>query len=133
MPGVGIYAASKRGLLAAFDSLRLEISARGINVSCVMPGMFETEALTMEGLVFDGDAPPDDIPWFAPDTGPASADDPACAVTFMISQPLGLCISELVVRPTVSCTLSLRAGCSVRRAPETPPRVDRTARSPIHS
>ena len=100
MPGVAIYAASKRGLLAAFDTLRLELSAEGINVSCVMPGMFETEALTMEGLVFDGDVPVNDIPWFAPGAGPASADDLADTVAFMISRPVGLCINELVARPT---------------------------------
>ena len=62
MPGVGIYAASKRGLEAAFDSLRLELAPAGINVSLVMPGMFETEGLTMDGIIFDGDIPASDTP-----------------------------------------------------------------------
>jgi NADP-dependent 3-hydroxy acid dehydrogenase YdfG len=98
--GVGVYAASKRGLIAAFDALRLELSADGVNVSCVMPGMFDTEGLTIEGLVFDGDVPPDDAPWFAPGGGPAKADDLADSIAFMISRPEGFCINELVVRPT---------------------------------
>src|SRR4029077_10780518 len=46
VPGVAIYGASKRGLRAAFDSLRLELAPSGINVGLVMPGMFETEGLT---------------------------------------------------------------------------------------
>jgi NADP-dependent 3-hydroxy acid dehydrogenase YdfG len=100
MAGVGVYAASKRGLRAAFDALRLELAPTGVNVSCVMPGMFETEGLTMEGMAFDGDVPPDDIPWFAPDSGPASAADLADAIAFMISRPEGFCINELVARPT---------------------------------
>ena len=33
MPGVGIYAASKRGLEAAFDSLRLELARRTMSTS----------------------------------------------------------------------------------------------------
>lgn len=100
MAGVGVYAASKRGLRAAFDALRLELAPAGVNVGCVLPGMFDTEGLTMEGLVIDGDIPPADIPWFAPDSGPASPADLAEAITFMISRPEGFCINELVVRPT---------------------------------
>ncbi len=100
MPGAGIYAASKRGQRAAFDALRLELAPAGVNVGCVMPGMFETEGLTLEGLVFDGDAPPDYIPWFAPGSGPASASELAEVIAFMISRPEGLCINELVIRPT---------------------------------
>jgi NADP-dependent 3-hydroxy acid dehydrogenase YdfG len=100
MPGAGVYAASKRGQRAAFDALRLELAPSGVNVSCVMPGMFETEGLTLDALVFDGDAPPDYIPWFTEGSGPASATDLAEVVTFMISRPEGLCINELVVRPT---------------------------------
>jgi 3-oxoacyl-[acyl-carrier protein] reductase len=100
MPGAGIYAASKRGQRAAFDALRLELAPSGIAVGCVMPGMFETEGLTLEGLVFDGDPPPDYVPWFAPGGGPRSATELAEAIAFMISRPEGLCINELVIRPT---------------------------------
>jgi NADP-dependent 3-hydroxy acid dehydrogenase YdfG len=100
MPGAGIYAASKRGERAAFDALRLELAPVGVNVSCIMPGMFETEGLTLEGVVFDGDAPPDYIPWFAEGGAPASAIDLAEVIAFMISRPEGLCINELVIRPT---------------------------------
>lgn len=100
MAGVGVYAASKRGLRAACDALRLELAPSGINVSCVMPGMFDTEGLSMEGVVFDGEIPPADIPWFATEGGPATPADLGDAIAFMISRPEGFCINELVARPT---------------------------------
>jgi len=100
MVGVGIYAATKRGLRAAADALRLELAPAGVNVGCVLPGMFDTEGLTIEGMVFDGDIPPSDIPYFAGDAGPGSAADVADSVAFMLSRPEDFCINELVVRPT---------------------------------
>ena len=100
MVGVGIYAATKRGLRAAFDALRLELAPAGVNVSCVLPGMFDTEGLTIEGMAFDGDIPPSDIPYFAGEGGPGSAPELADTITFMMSRPEGFCINEVVVRPT---------------------------------
>ncbi len=66
LPGVGIYGASKRGLQAAFEALRLEVAPLRINASLVMPGFFETEGLTLDGIVIDGDVPPNDFPMLAP-------------------------------------------------------------------
>lgn len=100
MVGVGIYAATKRGLRAATDALRLELAPAGVNVGCVMPGMFDTEGLTMEGMAFDGDMPASDIPYFAGDAGPGSAAEVADAIAFMLSRPEDFCVNELVVRPT---------------------------------
>jgi NADP-dependent 3-hydroxy acid dehydrogenase YdfG len=100
VPGAGIYGASKRGLRAAFDALRLELAPVGINVGLVMPGMFDTEGLTLEGLEIDGDVDPNDTPFFVPGSGPASPDSLADAIAFMIGLPEGISINELVVRPT---------------------------------
>ena len=100
MPGVGIYAASKRGLEAAFDSLRLELAHHDINVSLVMPGMFETEGLTLEGVIIDGDVPVTDAPMFVEGGGPAHPGPLADCITFIMSLPEGICVNELVVRPT---------------------------------
>ena len=100
MPGVGIYAASKRGLEAAFDSLRLELAQHNINVSLVMPGMFETEGLTWEGVIIDGEVPITDAPMFVEGTGPAQPESLADCITFIMSLPEGICVNELVIRPT---------------------------------
>jgi NADP-dependent 3-hydroxy acid dehydrogenase YdfG len=100
MPGVGIYAATKRGLRAAFDSLRIELAPTGVNVSLVMPGMFETEGLTLDGIVFDGEIPENDTPMFVTGSGPASADALGETIAYMIGLPEGVCINEVVARPT---------------------------------
>ena len=100
MPGVGIYAATKRGLRAAFDSLRVELAPAGVNVSLMMPGMFETEGLTLDGILFDGEIPDNDTPMFVPGSGPASADVLGETIAYMIGLPEGVCINEVVARPT---------------------------------
>jgi NADP-dependent 3-hydroxy acid dehydrogenase YdfG len=100
MPGVGVYAASKRGLEAAFDSLRLELAPAGINTTLVRPGMFETEGLTLEGLVLDGDVPPMQMPMFAAGGVPAPTAPLADCIAYVIGMPEGICVHELVIRPT---------------------------------
>ena len=104
MPGVGIYGATKRGLRAAFESLRLELAPSGVNTSLVMPGMFETEGLTLEGLVIDGDVPANDFPVLVPGAVPAEPAVLADVIAFMIGLPDGVCINELVARPTGQLT-----------------------------
>lgn len=100
MPGVGIYAASKRGLEAAFDSLRLELAHYGVNVSLVRPGMFDTEGLTLEGVIIDGDVLASEAPMFVEGSGPAPPESLADCITFIMGLPDGVCVNELVVRPT---------------------------------
>ena len=65
-----------------------------------MPGMFETEGLTLDGLVIDGDVPQYDLPYFVPGTGPAPPEPLADTIAFMIGLPEGVAINEFVVRPT---------------------------------
>ena len=99
--GTAIYSASKRGLQGAFDVLRLELAPMGINVGHVMPGFFATETAGGSGTVFDGEMPPLDIPLFAEGGAPA---DPAVlgeTVAYMLGLPDGVCINEIVVRPTM--------------------------------
>jgi hypothetical protein len=100
MPGVGIYGASKRGLRAACDSLRLELAPAGVNVSLIMPGMFATEGLTLDGIEIDGSVPDIRFPVFTEGSGPAPPDALADTIAFVMSLPEGVAINELVVRPT---------------------------------
>ena len=100
MAGVGIYAASKRGLEAAFDSLRLELAPEGVNVSLVMPGMFDTEGLTLEGIIIDGEVPATDVPYFAPGGQPGPPEPLGDCIAYIIGLPEGICVHEIVIRPT---------------------------------
>lgn len=99
MPGVGIYAATKRGLKAAFDSLRLELAYQGIAASIVLPGMFETEGLSAEGIIFNGEVLPSDMPILTEDAMPASPSILADTISFMLNLPEGVAINEMVIRP----------------------------------
>ncbi len=99
MPGLGIYSASKRGLQAAFDSMRLELAHLDINVSHIVPGMFLTEGLT-DKVPVDGERPETDAAVFAAGGRPADVTVLADTIGFVLSLPEGVCINEIVIRPT---------------------------------
>jgi len=100
MPGTGIYSASKAGLRAAFESLRLELAPDGIRATHVVPGMFETEGLTIEGIVIDGPVPQNDVPMLAPGGKPGPPEVVADTIAFILGLPEGSAINEVVIRPT---------------------------------
>ncbi len=100
MPGTSIYSASKAGLRAAFESLRLELAPDGISATYVMPGMFETEGLTIEGIVIDGPVPQNDFPMLAPGAAPGAPEVVADTIAFILGLPEGAAINEVVIRPT---------------------------------
>lgn len=100
MPGTGIYSATKSALLVACDSMRHELAPAGIGVGIVMPGMFDTEGLTLEGLILDGPTPANDFPIMTPETVPAPASIVGDSIAFMLAMPEGATINELIVRPT---------------------------------
>src|SRR5262249_9223161 len=87
MPGGGVCAATKGGVRAVCDAMRVELAPAGVNVSLVMPGMFETEGLTLEGVVFDGEVPDVDTPVFVPGAGPAPPEPLGEAIAYMIGLP----------------------------------------------
>jgi 3-oxoacyl-[acyl-carrier protein] reductase len=100
LPASGVYGASKGGLRSAYEALRLELALAGVNVGIVLPGMFETEGLTLDGLVLDGDVPDYDVPYFVEGSGPASPEPVADSIAFLLGLPEGIAINELVIRPT---------------------------------
>ncbi|HVU73800.1 MAG TPA: SDR family NAD(P)-dependent oxidoreductase [Mycobacteriales bacterium] len=100
MPGVGVYAATKRGLQAAVDTLRVELAPHGVNVGLVMPGFFDTEILSTS-VVVDGQPPATPMaPMFVDGGAPQPPEVLADAIAFMLALPEGTAINELVIRPT---------------------------------
>lgn len=100
MPGVGMYAATKRGLRAACDAMRLELAGAGINVGLLMPGAFETEGL-VGNVAFNGE--PGDMSMlrmFDGEIRPGPPQSVGDTIAFMLSLPEGVCINEVVIRPT---------------------------------
>lgn len=100
MPGTGIYSATKSALLAACESMRHELAPAGIGVGVIMPGMFETEGLTLEGLVIDGPFPTNEFPMMTPDAVPGPPGVVGDTIAFMLGLPQGNTINEVVLRPT---------------------------------
>src|SRR5207244_4306610 len=100
MPGLGIYGASKRGLRAAADSLRLELAPRGVGVSIVIPGLFATEGTRGDLIHRDGEPLAMGVEVFVPGTMPPPPDALARTIAYLLSLPDGVCIHELVMRPT---------------------------------
>jgi NADP-dependent 3-hydroxy acid dehydrogenase YdfG len=97
---VGMYAASKRGLRAAFDTLRLELAPDGVNVSLLMPGIFDTEG-PVGATAINGEVNEGAMPSFATGvTTPPKPDAAADTIAFMLGLPEGVCINELGLRPT---------------------------------
>lgn len=97
---VGVYAASKRGLRAANDALRLELAENGINVSLVMPGIFDTEGLIAATLI-NGDVNAGAMPAFASGVStPPKPDAVADTIAFLVGPPGDVGINEIVLRPT---------------------------------
>lgn len=100
LPGLGVYGASKRGLRAAFESMRLELAPEGISVTFVTPGLFATEGTKGDLIVRDGTTPAIGVPVFSPGAAPPPPDALAQAIAYLMSLPAGVSISEMLIRPT---------------------------------
>lgn len=90
-----VYAATKAAVHSATEALRHELAPRGIRVTLIEPGFVETEFQRAAG--YDLEA----FTETARAIGPLlTADDVAAAVTFVLSRPPHVHLSDLVLRPT---------------------------------
>jgi len=95
-PSGSVYCATKHAVTAFSEGLRQELSARsGIRVTCVEPGVVETELLntitdeSLQGFIET-----------AKKSQGLKADDIASAILFALQSPEHMNVNEILVRPT---------------------------------
>ena len=94
--GAGVYNASKWAVNAFSESLRQEVTGRGVRIGLVEPGAVATE-LTDHITQPAAKAASKEM---AANMTPLEADDIARAILYVVSQPPHVAINEVLVRPT---------------------------------
>ena len=94
--GSGVYNASKWAVNAFSESLRQEVTAKGVRIGLVEPGAVATE---LQSHITHPGAKAASEQMFAT-MRVLEADDIARAVLYMVSQPPYVAINEILVRPT---------------------------------
>jgi NADP-dependent 3-hydroxy acid dehydrogenase YdfG len=94
--GTAVYNATKFGLNAFSESLRQEVTQRGVRVVVVEPGIVETELRDH----ITNQAAKDGITEVARSIRQLQADDVANAVRYAVTQPAHVAVNEILVRPT---------------------------------
>jgi NADP-dependent 3-hydroxy acid dehydrogenase YdfG len=94
--GVGVYNASKWAVNAFSESLRQEVTGRGVRVSLVEPGAVETELrlhITQPEAKADAERHIGGMRSLQPE-------DVARAIVYVVTQPPHVAVNEVLVRPT---------------------------------
>lgn len=94
-PNGAAYCASKHAVQAITKAMRIELLPFGVKVSCISPGMVETEFSMVR---FKGDAQKAENVYKG--LTPLYAIDIAEAVLFMVTRPKHVNIDEMIVMPT---------------------------------
>jgi NADP-dependent 3-hydroxy acid dehydrogenase YdfG len=90
-PTAGVYAGSKYGIEALTEALRMEVAGSGVRVSCIEPGLVNTE------LQDHFEVHPRD---FLKMQTPLEPEDIARVVRFMLEQPEHVSIPRIMVLPS---------------------------------
>ncbi len=97
MMGSAVYSATKFAVRALSDGLRQELAPKhNIRVTCIEPGAVETEltdTITDQELM-------NDLKGFFDTMVPLNSEDIANAIYYVVTQPDGVHVNELQVRPT---------------------------------
>jgi NADP-dependent 3-hydroxy acid dehydrogenase YdfG len=92
----GVYAATKFGVNAFTESLRQEVTERGVRVVTIEPGMVDTE---IADHIVDDDIR-DMAKKMAGSIRTLRAEDVAAAVLYAVGQPERVAVNEILLRPT---------------------------------
>jgi NADP-dependent 3-hydroxy acid dehydrogenase YdfG len=94
--GAGVYNASKWAVNAFSESLRQEVTGRGVRISLVEPGAVDTELrthITQEEARQTAEQ-------FAGQIRQLRSEDIARAILYVVTQPPHVAVNEVLVRPT---------------------------------
>jgi NADP-dependent 3-hydroxy acid dehydrogenase YdfG len=94
--GAGVYNASKWAVNAFSESLRQEVTGRGVRISLVEPGAVDTELrthITQTEARESSDR-------YAQAMRQLQSDDVARAILYVVTQPPHVAVNEVLVRPT---------------------------------
>jgi NADP-dependent 3-hydroxy acid dehydrogenase YdfG len=94
--GSGVYNASKWAVNAFSESLRQEVTGRGVRVSLVEPGAVATE---LTDHITQPDAKAASVQMYT-SMRALQAEDIARAVVYVVTQPPHVAINEVLIRPT---------------------------------
>jgi NADP-dependent 3-hydroxy acid dehydrogenase YdfG len=94
--GAGVYNASKWAVNAFSESLRQEVTARGVRISLVEPGAVETE---LRSHITQPEAKAAAQKHTA-GMRPLQPEDIARAIVYVVTQPAHVAVNEVLVRPT---------------------------------
>ncbi|SDO54602.1 SDR family NAD(P)-dependent oxidoreductase [Geodermatophilus sp. DSM 45219] len=94
--GAGVYNASKWAVNAFSESLRQEVTARGVRISLVEPGAVETE---LRSHITQPEAKAAALA-HAESMRSLQPDDVARAILYVVTQPPHVAVNEVLVRPT---------------------------------
>ena len=94
--GSGVYNASKWAVNAFSESLRQEVTGRGVRISLVEPGAVATE---LSSHITQPEAR-EASRQYAEGMRTLQADDIARAILYVVAQPRHVAVNEILVRPT---------------------------------
>jgi NADP-dependent 3-hydroxy acid dehydrogenase YdfG len=93
--GNGVYSLTKHGIGAFSEALRQEVTRRHVRVSLMEPGATSTELITHNRAeVIDG------LRSTFNTAQPMASEDIADAITYIVTRPRHVAISEMLIRPT---------------------------------
>jgi NADP-dependent 3-hydroxy acid dehydrogenase YdfG len=94
--GSGVYNASKWAVNAFSESLRQEVTERGVRISLVEPGAVDTELRTH---ITQAEAKASSAK-YAEGIRQLQSEDVARAIVYVVTQPAHVAVNEVLVRPT---------------------------------
>ncbi len=98
--GAAVYCAVKAGVEAFSKALREDVLGQAVRVSCVCPGLVETEFSLVR---FEGDANKAKAVYAG--LKPLTAHDVAQTVTWILKMPPHVCIENIVMMPTAQANV----------------------------